>query len=62
MTTLYRPGNAQESDGYEELPELRAVVIDRALHDEAPQRARRRLMLSVQGDTRRTVERAFAIA
>ena len=27
-------GNAQESDGYEELPELQAVVIDRALHDE----------------------------
>lgn len=27
-------GNAQESNGYEELPELQAVVIDRALHDE----------------------------
>jgi len=27
-------GNAQESNGYEELPELHAVVIDRALHDE----------------------------
>ena len=26
-------GNAQESNGYEELPELQAVVIDRALHD-----------------------------
>ena len=24
-------GNAQESNGYEELPELQAVVIDRAL-------------------------------
>ena len=27
-------GNAQESNGYDELPELQAVVIDRALHDE----------------------------
>ena len=27
-------GNAQESNGYEELPELQAVVIDRALHHE----------------------------
>src|SRR4051794_41216536 len=29
VTTL-RPANAQESNGYEELPELQAVVIDRA--------------------------------
>ena len=27
-------GNAQESNGYEELPDLQAVVIDRVLHDE----------------------------
>jgi hypothetical protein len=27
-------GNAQESNGYDELPELQAVVIDRALHDD----------------------------
>jgi hypothetical protein len=40
-------GNAQESNGYEELPELQAVVIDRALHDEltaGPTRPTERLL------------------
>jgi len=40
-------GNAQESNGYEELPELQAVVIDRALRDEltaGPTRPTERLL------------------
>ena len=40
-------GNAQETNGYEELPELQAVVIDRALHDEltaGPTRPTERLL------------------
>ena len=40
-------GSAQESSGYEELPELQAVVIDRALHDEltaGPTRPTERLL------------------
>jgi hypothetical protein len=40
-------GNAQEINGYEELPELQAVVIDRALHDEltaGPTRPTERLL------------------
>jgi hypothetical protein len=40
-------GNAQESNGYEELPELQAVGIDRALHDEltaGPTRPTERLL------------------
>ena len=40
-------GNAQESNGYDELPELQAVVIDRALHDEltaGPTRPTERLL------------------
>ncbi|HZC74805.1 MAG TPA: hypothetical protein VE220_02430 [Gaiellaceae bacterium] len=40
-------GNAQESNGYGELPELQAVVIDRALHDEltaGPTRPTERLL------------------
>ena len=31
-------GNAQESNGYDELPKLQAAVIDRALHDELDSR------------------------
>ena len=40
-------GDAQESNGYEELPELQAVVVDRALHDEltaGPTRPTERLL------------------
>ena len=40
-------GNAQESNGYEELPQLQAVVIDRALYDEltaGPTRPTERLL------------------
>lgn len=45
-------GNAQESNGYEELPELQAVVIDRALHDEltaGPTRPTERLLKGAAG-------------
>ena len=45
-------GNAQESNGYEELPELQAVVIDRALHDEltaGPTRPTERLLKGGSG-------------